>query len=390
MLQRKAERKKSYLWYPCKQREVSRSEYNQEVISSGYAVHIGVDVLSQLERDLCTVDYSRKFILVDENTIQHCLPVLMSSVPSLRQAEVVEIESGESNKTIEICIRVWEVLTELNADRHCLLINLGGGVIGDLGGFVASTYKRGIHFVNVPTSLLAQVDASVGGKVGVNLEDFKNQVGVFNNPQAVYINPQFLNTLPRNHVMSGFAEMIKHGLISDTEHFHTLVQFDLSRLDLLEPLIEKSVRIKNKFVLEDPTENNVRKCLNFGHTTGHALETFSHENQSNGLLHGTAVAIGMICEAWISVQLTGLTPEEFDEISDFVLNNYPPFHFDAVSHHRIIEIMQNDKKNFGDRINFTLLSTIGSAVYDQEVSADKIIDALNQYQKRVKAIGHEA
>lgn len=369
---------------------MSRSEHNQEVISSGYAVHIGVDVLSQLERDLCTIDYTRKFILVDEHTIQHCLPVLMTSVPSLRQAEVVEIESGESNKTIEICTRVWEVLTELNADRHCLLINLGGGVIGDLGGFVASTYKRGIHFVNVPTTLLAQVDASVGGKVGVNLTNFKNQVGVFNNPQAVYINPQFLNTLPRNEVMSGFAEMVKHGLISDAEHFEALKHFDLSRLDLLEPHIEQSVRIKNKIVLEDPTENDVRKCLNFGHTIGHAIESFSHENQSSGLLHGQAIAIGMVCEAYLSAEIAGLDRESLDDISQFLLGHYPSIRIDAVSHHRIIEIMRNDKKNFNDRMNFTLISEIGNAVYDQEVSADRVIDALNYYQKRLQAIAHEA
>lgn len=369
---------------------MTRSEYNQEVFSDGYAIHIGQDVLSQLERDLCTADYSRKFVLVDENTIQHCLPVLMASVPSLREAEVVEIESGESNKSIELCSRVWEVLTELQADRRSLLINLGGGVISDFGGFVAATYKRGIDFVNVPTTLLAQVDASVGGKVGVNLGHLKNQVGAFCNPQAVYIYPQFLNTLSKNEVMSGFAEMVKHGLISDEKHYRMLRNFDLSRLDLLEPHIEASIRIKNKIVLEDPREQHLRKLLNFGHTIGHAVETFSHENQRLGMLHGCAVAIGMVCEAYLSTRLCGFPEEDYENIATFVLKNYPVLSIDNISHHRIIEIMRHDKKNVGDRMNFTLLTEIGNAVVDQEVSADQIINALNDYQQRAHAIAHES
>ncbi len=369
---------------------MTRSELNQEVISDGYAIHIGSDVLSQLERDLCTSSYSRKFVLVDENTIQHCLPVLMSSVPALREAEVVEIESGEGNKSVELCTRLWEVLTELGADRHSLLINLGGGVISDFGGFIAATFKRGIQFMNVPTTLLSQVDASVGGKVGVNLGHLKNQVGVFCNPQAVYVNPQLLNTLPKNEVMSGYAEMIKHGLISDGHHYQQLRNFDLSRLDLLEPHIETSIRIKNKIVLDDPHEQNERKLLNFGHTIGHAIETYSHENQSKGMLHGEAVAIGMLCEAFISTELCGLPPDDFEDIADFVVHHYPVFNIDNLAHHRIIEIMRHDKKNVGDTMNFTLLTEIGKAIINQEVSADRVINALDEYQKRTQFISHES
>lgn len=369
---------------------MSRKEHNREIIASGYPEHIGVDTLSQLERDLCTTDYSRKFILVDENTIQHCLPMLIAGVPSLRQAEVVEIESGEKNKGIDIAIRLWEVLTELKADRHSVLINLGGGVIGDLGGFVASTFKRGMHFMNVPTTLLAQVDASVGGKVGINLKHFKNQVGLFNEPQAVYINPQFLNTLSKREVMSGYSEMLKHGMIADSDHFNQLVHFDLSRIDLLEPHIEQSVRIKNKIVLDDPFEASSRKLLNFGHTVGHALETYSMENQSNGLLHGEAIAIGIICETFLSVQLLELDESVLEQVSTFIFERYPAFKFETLAHHRIIEIMRNDKKNFGEKMNFTLMSEVGAAQYDQEVSADRVIDALNYYQMRLNAVGHEA
>lgn len=369
---------------------MARSEHNQEVIASGYSVHIGSDSLSQLERDLCTTDYSRKFILVDENSIQHCLPLLLAGVPSLKQAEVVEIESGEKSKSIDIAIRLWEVLTELKADRSSVLINLGGGVIGDLGGFVASTYKRGIDFLNVPTTLLAQVDASVGGKVGINHGGLKNQVGAFNNPQAVYVNPKFLNTLPKVEVMSGFAEMLKHGLISDADHFEALLKFDLSRIDMLEPHIETSIRIKNKIVLDDPYEEGLRKLLNFGHTIGHALESYAQENQETTLLHGEAVAIGIYCEAYLSVEFSDLDEAVIDQIGNFVLTHYPAFRFETLSHHRIIEIMRNDKKNEGDKMNFTLLTGLGEAVYDQEISADKVIDALNFYQLQLNKVTHEA
>jgi len=369
---------------------LSRHENIREVIASGYVVHIGSDVFSQLERDLCEKDYSRKYILVDENTIQHCLPVLIANVPSLRHAEVVEIESGERNKTIDICIQLWEVLTELRADRQSLLLNLGGGVIGDMGGFVASTYKRGIDFVNIPTTLLAQVDASVGGKVGVDLRQLKNQVGVFSYPKAVYVCPELLKTLPKRQVLAGYAEMIKHGLIADAAHFEALRAFDMSRIEDLLPLIEQSVRIKNKIVLDDPREKNIRKQLNFGHTIGHALETYSLENGQHELLHGEAVAIGMVCEAWLSVQFADFPEESLDVLTDFILPLYPLYKFENLALHRLIEIMRHDKKNRHDKLNFTLLHAIGEASHDHEISADFVIEALAFYQSRVKSVAHEA
>lgn len=369
---------------------MSRSKHTQQIVSADCVVHIGQDCLAQLERDLQASAYSRKFVLVDENTLQHCLPTLITAVPSLRKAEVVEIESGESNKTVEIANRLWEVLTELGADRQSVMINLGGGVIGDLGGFVASTFKRGFDFMNVPTTLLAQVDASVGGKLGVNLNHLKNQVGIFTNPRAVYANPQFINTLAKNQVMSGYAEMLKHGLIADSAHYQALLDFDLSRIDLLEEHIAKSVFIKNQIVSDDPLEDNVRKWLNFGHTIGHAIETHSHENQSTALLHGEAVAIGMLCELYLSVKLLGLDDSILDQYTNFLTSHFPSFHIETMTHHRIIEIMRNDKKNVGHKMNFTLIPELGTAVHDQEVSADLVIEALNFYQKRVTSIRHEA
>lgn len=369
---------------------MSHRENIRSVIASDYEVFLGEDVLRQMERDLCERDYSRKYILVDENTIQHCLPILISNVPSLRQAEVVEIESGEQHKTLEICIRLWEVLTELRADRQSLMINLGGGVIGDMGGFVAATYKRGIDFVNVPTTLLAQVDASVGGKVGVDLRQLKNQVGVFSNPQAVYIMPGFLKTLPKREVLAGMAEMIKHGLIADESHYRDLRQFDLSRIDELLPLIETSVRIKNSIVLDDPQEKGIRKLLNFGHTIGHAIESFSMENGHRPLLHGEAIAVGMLCEAWLSTRLTDFPETELEALSNFIMELYPPFLFETMEQHRIIEIMRNDKKNRDDRLNFTLLTVVGEATHDHEVSADRVMEALAYYQSRLNTVNHEA
>lgn len=366
------------------------SKYSQQVVSPDCVVHIGQDSLVHLENHLQAYSYSRKFVLVDENTLQHCLPLLMTEVPSLSKAEVVEIESGESNKTVEIANRLWEVLTELGADRHSVMINLGGGVIGDLGGFVAATFKRGFDFLNVPTTLLAQVDASVGGKLGVNLNHLKNQVGIFKNPRAVYANPRFINTLAKNQVMSGYAEMLKHGLIADSGHYRALLDFDWSRIDLLEEHIAHSVFIKNQIVAQDPEEYDIRKWLNFGHTIGHALETYSHEDQSGGLLHGEAIAIGMICELYLSVKLLDLDESVLEQYTQFVTKHFPDFFVEALRHHRIIEIMRNDKKNIGHKMNFTLIPEVGTAVHDQQVSADLVIEALNYYQKSIIRIRHEA
>ena len=315
------------------------------------------------------------FILVDENTHQNCLPQLITNVEALISAEIIEIESGEENKTLETCMQLWEALTELGADRHSVLINLGGGVITDMGGFVAATYKRGIRFYNIPTTLLAQVDASTGSKTGVDLGRLKNQIGVFADPQAVYINPGFLSTLPNEQIQSGFGEIIKHALIADKAYWHLIKREFYYEVKNWGNLIKPSLNIKSSIVIKDPTEKGPRKLLNFGHTIGHALETFALENK-RPLLHGQAVALGMLAEAWLSTQLTGLSEDEFIEIQIVILSNFDVFQFEETNFERIIELMGHDKKNVSGQVRLTLLNHIGKGDYDINCEEGLLRDAL--------------
>jgi 3-dehydroquinate synthase len=314
-------------------------------------------------------------ILVDENTHQNCLPQLITNVEALVSAEIIEIDSGEENKNIETCIQLWEALTELGADRHSILINLGGGVITDMGGFVAATYKRGIRFYNIPTTLLAQVDASTGSKTGVDLGGLKNQVGVFADPQAVYINPGFLRTLPIEQLQSGFGEIIKHALIADKNYWALIKRAFYYEVENWGNLIKPSLNIKSSIVIKDPTEKGPRKLLNFGHTIGHALETFALENK-RPLLHGQAVALGMLAEAWLSTKLTGLSDKEFDEIQKVILSNFDVFQFEETNFERILELMGHDKKNVSGQVRLTLLNQIGKGVYDISCEENLLKDAL--------------
>lgn len=348
-------------------------------------VHIGNDVLGELNKFLANHPSTQRFILVDENTLEDCLPELMFSTKGLEQAEIIEINSGEENKTLDICYQLWKTLIEFNADRGALLINLGGGVITDMGGFVASTYKRGIDFVNIPTSLLAQIDASVGGKVGVDLEGFKNMVGVFQEPLGVFVYPSFLKTLDKRQMISGYAEALKHGLIQDKSYWNALKDGMLSDSDKWEVLIVKSVAIKNEIVKADPTEKGERKLLNFGHTIGHAIESDALLNSEWPLLHGEAIAIGMICESYISHKVTGLSHEALDEISQTIRLLYNDHPIDVSNSHRFIELMGNDKKNKGSEINFTLLAGIGKGVIDQTVSTDLILASFEYYASLCKS-----
>ncbi len=239
-----------------------------EIKSADYSVFIGNAGFAILQKMLSGKDYAdvRKVILVDENTHNACLPQLLNNVEALHEAEVMEVESGEENKNLDVCYHLWKTLTDLTADRSAVLINLGGGVVSDMGGFIASTYKRGIRFINVPTTLLSQVDASVGGKVGIDLDGLKNQIGVFNNPQAVFVIPEFLRTLGKDQLISGFGEVIKHALVRDAEYWQQVVNTDFSKLESIESLLLRSVEIKNEIVMADPKEANERKILNFGHT----------------------------------------------------------------------------------------------------------------------------
>ena len=328
----------------------------KEIKSSDYSVWIGGNSLSKLNISA----YSKIAILVDENTKRDCFPKL----PKLENSIVIEIKSGEEYKNINSCNFIWEQLTKHNFDRNSLLINLGGGVIGDMGGFCASTYKRGIDFVQIPTTLLSMVDASVGGKVGINFNQFKNQIGLFNNPKSVLINPNFLETLAENQLKSGFAEVVKHALISDNNLWKQLMSTNFDSLDWGN-IIETSVQIKNKIILADPFENGERKKLNFGHTFGHAIESFYLEKETP-ILHGEAVFMGMILETEIS----NLSKTEKNEIKNYILSNFPlPY---TLKKNNLHKFLINDKKNKGERINFSLLNKIGSCTIDNLFSTDEL------------------
>lgn len=353
--------------------------------TDGHEVVFGRHCLAELAEHLSSDSYRevKIFILADENTSQHCLPGLISKIPSLGNAEIVEIVPGEESKSIEVASRIWEVLSELGADRSSVMLNLGGGVVTDLGGFLAGTFKRGIRFFNIPTSLLSQVDASVGGKTGINHSGLKNEIGLFNNPNAVYVDPEFLDSLPRNQLLSGFAEMIKHALIYSPGYWRSLSEVSLMDLSTIDEAIHRSILIKTEIVGSDPYESGRRKILNFGHTIGHALEAHSQESDIKSLLHGEAVAIGMVCESFISHRIAGLSEEELQEVTSFIFSLFPKVDLTPFTHHRIIELMRHDKKNSSGKINFSLLTEIGDAGFDFEVRADLIVESLNFYQRWV-------
>ncbi len=343
-------------------------------------VFIGDGAFSVLHEYFRPYQSSQIYILVDENTLEHCATQLISSIDLLHDAEIIEINSGEENKVLDICYQIWLTLSEFKADRNALLINLGGGVITDMGGFVASTYKRGIDFINIPTTLLSQIDASVGGKTGIDFEGLKNMIGVFNEPKGVFIYPPFLKTLDKRQMLSGYAEALKHALIKDADYWIDLQTDYLSNAENWEQLITQSVRIKNDIVLADPFEKNERKLLNFGHTIGHAVESCSLKKDELPLLHGEAIAIGMVCEAFISCKHLNLSEEDLNNIAKTIISIYSKYEIDDSCYHELIELMKNDKKNENDTINFTLLNKIGEGVINQNVEIDLIIDALNYYK----------
>lgn len=323
-------------------------------------------------------NYSIVFILTDENTHEYCLPKIASHLTF--DFEIIEIEPGEEFKTINTCVGVWEALSDLGADRRSLIINLGGGVITDLGGFVACTFKRGIDYVNVPTSLLSMVDASVGGKTGVDLGLLKNQIGVISNPEMVIIDTEFLFTLPKNQLRSGFAEMLKHGLIQDENYWNRLNKLDSLHEDDLEQLIFESVEIKKRVVEQDPNENGLRKILNFGHTLGHAIESYSLGNHDlQPLLHGEAIALGMILETYLSSKLLEFPMDKTQKIKEAFLSVFKHIQLPESSFSNIIDLMKYDKKNEHGKINFVLLKDIGHPIIDCEVENTFIREAFKFY-----------
>ena len=326
---------------------------------------------------------SQIFILTDENTQKLCLPLIKNKFPF--KFTNVNIHNGDEHKNIETLIHIWEKLMQSGADRKSLIMNLGGGVITDIGGFAAVTFKRGIDFIHIPTSLLGMVDASIGGKNGINFMQAKNQIGTIIPPELVWINTDFLSTLPTMEMDSGFAEMLKHGLIADEAYWHELNDYhpfstkpDFSKK--LE-LIKKSVQIKDKVISSDPMEKGLRKILNFGHTLGHAIESYLNYEKNISISHGKSVAIGMILASYISNRLLDFPPKKLEDIKQKISNIYPPVPFSLVDIERIIDLLKYDKKNEKGVVQFVLLKDIGVPVWNKKVPDKLMYQAFEYYQK---------
>jgi 3-dehydroquinate synthase len=340
---------------------------------------ISINQSDFLQKCIVEINPSKVIVIVDENTEQFCLPLLYEWTEQVK-FDIIKIQSGEENKTIDTCQEVWYKMVELSADRHSLVLNLGGGVIGDLGGFCASTYMRGIKFIQIPTTLLSQVDASVGGKLGVDLHGIKNMIGVFQEPYAVIIATNFLRTLPYKELLSGYAELLKHGLIANGAIWEDLsTQDDITSLDF-EEVVFQSVLIKKSVTEQDPHEKGLRKILNFGHTVGHAIETKSFEGDLP-LLHGEAIAIGIVIESYLSLSLGYISIDAYNQIKNSIQKLYGKKYKSLPTVDEILPIMTKDKKNHSGVINYALIDKIGSATYDQVVDVSKLYEAFEDYKK---------
>lgn len=329
---------------------------------------------ASLQEFLTKRKYSNIVVLVDEHTREACLPFF----PTLaKEAHIISIKSGEEEKTLQTCVRIWTEMTALGLDRKAVFINLGGGVIGDMGGFCASTYKRGIDFIQIPTTLLSQVDASVGGKLGIDFEHYKNHIGVFNEPQAVIICSNFLKTLDPRELRSGFAEVIKHALIADAEAWTILKNKSLHD-QVWDEVIPHSVTIKYKITTEDPLEKGLRKVLNFGHTLGHAVESYFLE-KGNRILHGEAIAIGMIVESFIAVEKDFISKPELEEIQNYLLSIYGHVAIPVNALDEIISLTIQDKKNEQGQVLFSLLEKVGTANFNISIGSELMKKSLTYY-----------
>ena len=342
----------------------------------------GQKSLEALSQKITTKKYSSVFVLVDTHTEQYCLERFFENCP-LEIDGVLTMNAGEENKNLSTCEYLWNELSDQGADRNSSLINLGGGVVTYLGGFVACTFKRGIDFYNIPTTLLSMVDASVGGKTGIDLGALKNQIGIIREPQEVVIETGWLQTLPEDELRSGFAEMLKHGLIANPNYWKTLQSLTSLSSSSLEPFIKTSIDEKTKVVLEDPYEKGLRKILNFGHTLGHAIESYylTHKDKSR-LLHGEAIAIGMVMEAYLATHCSGLDAAEADEIKKTFAAFYPQIDITFEDQNEILKLLRHDKKNKAGRINFVLLKAIGSPDIDVEVPHEFFAKAFEFYQSK--------
>lgn len=353
----------------------------QIINANGYSVYFNDAIYTYLSETLRPEVYSKVFVLADSKTSVYCLPDFLANLATEVSLEIIEFEAGEHFKNIETCFEIWSALTELGGDRKSIIINLGGGVVTDLGGFVASTYKRGIEYINVPTTLLAMVDASIGGKNGVDLGSLKNQIGTITTPKSVLIDTIFLTTLPANEMRSGLAEMLKHGLIQNKEYWNKFKNLSSLNTDDLDVLIYESIQIKNNIVSQDPTENGIRKALNFGHTLGHAIESyFLDNNEKTPLLHGEAIAVGMVLESFLSLKKELITAEEYFEIKSVVLDLFGKVEFSQNDIEAIIVLLIHDKKNEFGKVQFALLDGIGNVRINQFVTNELIFSAFEDYK----------
>jgi len=342
----------------------------QQIIRSKNIKNDLSDLLSQLE-------YRNLFVLTDENTTRYCLPQL-ETIPEIQSAKKYSIPAGDENKNTQSLASVWEFLSQNGANRKSLIINLGGGMLTDLGGFAAATFKRGIRFINIPTTLLGAVDAAVGGKTGINFNALKNEIGVFCPAIAVLIDSHFFKTLDTANLLSGYAEVLKHALLDSPSAVNEILKFDFNSINYekLNDLLFESVLIKEKIVEQDPTEQGIRKALNLGHTFGHAFESLSHE-EKRPIPHGYAVAWGLVCELYLSLIKSGFDKSVLLNVSHFVKENYSAFYLDCKHYDRLYELMQHDKKNDSQDINFTLLRAPGEIEINQTADRKLIEECLD-------------
>ena len=346
----------------------------QKVIISTKLENSVASAVGECERD-------RTFILVDETTERLCLP-LVAGFDCVRDAQVITIGATDQNKTLDSLSHVWTELQRGGATRHSLMINLGGGMVTDLGGFAASTFKRGLNYINIPTTLLAMVDASVGGKTGINFGGLKNEIGVFSCAKSVILDTTFLKTMDHENICSGYAEMLKHGLIANEDMLAELLNFDLDVIDYYQfsRMLADSVQVKERIVDEDPTEQGIRKALNLGHTIGHAFESFAMKSMKP-VLHGYAVAYGLVCELYLSCVKTGFPVDRMRQVVRFINENYGKLPVTCDDYPTLLELMTHDKKNVGDTINFTLLGGVGDIRINQTATKEEICEALDFYRE---------
>ena len=342
-------------------------------------------ISGNLERDLVNAisecEHDRIFVLTDETTQQLCWPKI-KNFKALKNSTPIIIKATDTHKNLDTLSQVWQALSNGGATRHSLMINLGGGMVTDLGGFAASTFKRGIDFINIPTTLLAMVDASVGGKTGINFGGLKNEIGVFSDSRFVIINTQFLDTLDHDNICSGYAEMLKHGLISDERTWAELVTFDLDTPDLsqLQRMVAESIKVKERIVEADPHEHGIRKALNLGHTMGHAFESFAMR-RGTPILHGYAVAYGLISELYMSARKTAFPTDRMHQTVRFIRENYGTINITCDDYPTLIELMHHDKKNTSGIINFTLLGNVGDIRINQTANEEEIKEALDFFRE---------